>query len=679
MKRLSASLAAVMLLCCATCGPALAGEMAQAVPADAIVYVECNAEAAQGLLTIAALPPVAGMVMPEVAGPFSHVDHFLRLPAGTAGKAAPHVIGLAFALVGEEPLLLLAFDENAWPERLLQGMQRGPDGLAELGDAFAVARQNLLLLGTQDSCAAATGAGQGSLAADPAYAAACARAPDAPLRAFAAVPTLLDAMRSNMPSRERDGFDAFTWLSGLDQAQYLVASPGTGGGLPWLPTTDQASAADAGPTALPETHLTLHFANEGALLLRIIPESPIEAAAEAPADAAMALAVNWGDAAAFVNHVRDFVTQMGAVAGAPQAQDPIAQIEAALGMSLDEFAATLGSGAVVWFAAGPGTDMIGRQDWAAAMLLRDGPGFRATLDRACQNTMGTPMPAVELEGQSLMQLPRAPAFLKVTDDLLVVSGSAQNLLRYLDWRADAGRVSLLADMGERPLAALLRADLGRLLTSYPDRSSGTKVMLSLAREGTDLTLKLTAEDFSARQFYREYIHAYSMLLARMVMPALARARGEAKKAVGSANLHNIALAMFMYQQDHNKEFPASLAELVDGGYINDLGILTDPSDPNPQPIAGGRFRSSYVIVGPLPADTPPETIIAYARKAVHPDGRNVLRRDGAVMWANEWQLQQRGDPRMSLEASYDAVVAAYGDKLTPQDKARLRKFYEITD
>jgi hypothetical protein len=103
-------------------------------------------------------------------------------------------------------------------------------------------------------------------------------------------------------------------------------------------------------------------------------------------------------------------------------------------------------------------------------------------------------------------------------------------------------------------------------------------------------------------------------------------------------------------------------------------------DPAPEPIGDGRYRSSYRYVGSLPREVPPDTILAYSRRGVHPQGRNILYADMSVMWVSEWGLNQPGGPpRNSLRASYDGVVAAYGDALTPEIDARLRKFYEIQD
>jgi hypothetical protein len=398
-------------------------------------------------------------------------------------------------------------------------------------------------------------------------------------------------------------------------------------------------------------------------------------AAEAPADAALTVVLNWGDAAAFVGKLRDMVTQMAATAGGGGGPDPFAAIEAVLGMPLNQFAATLGSGAAAYLSAGADAPMIGRHDWTAVLPLRDAAGFRTALDSLARNAIGGPLPSIESNGRSMMQFPRAPVFLVVTDDALVVSGSPENLAACLDWRGKQGRASLAERAGDLPLAVLIRADLGRLLTSYPAATSGTKMVLTLGRDGVDLNLALSVEDVDQQQL--QYLSGYSAMMAAMLMPALARARTEARKTVGMSDLHNIGLGLAMYRNDDDGKYPDSLAELVDRGYLADASPLIDPNDPDPQPLAGGKYKTSFEFVGALPPQVPPDTIIAYSRKGVYPQGRNVLYVDNAVMYVSEWQLQQPGEPRTSLQASYDGVVAAYGNDLTPEIDARLRKFYEI--
>ena len=72
--------------------------------------------------------------------------------------------------------------------------------------------------------------------------------------------------------------------------------------------------------------------------------------------------------------------------------------------------------------------------------------------------------------------------------------------------------------------------------------------------------------------------------------------------------------------------------------------------------------------------------MACTRKGVHPEGRNVLSVDMAAQWVSEEELHgPHGQARTSLRASYEAVVQAFGDRLTEERKAQLRRFYEVED
>ena len=160
--------------------------------------------------------------------------------------------------------------------------------------------------------------------------------------------------------------------------------------------------------------------------------------------------------------------------------------------------------------------------------------------------------------------------------------------------------------------------------------------------------------------------------------ALGDARAQAKRSASQSNLHQIGLAIYMWQAEHGEAGPPDLLAVVASDYIDDPAkVLVDPNDQNPRPIGSAGLKTSYEYVGSVPAKASPEVIIAYTRKGVWPEGRNVLFVDGAVAFMTEAQLQGRAPARSTLQQSYDAVVAAYGSGLTPADKARLQKFYEV--
>ncbi|MFO8007560.1 MAG: hypothetical protein R6V05_07500 [Candidatus Brocadiia bacterium] len=147
---------------------------------------------------------------------------------------------------------------------------------------------------------------------------------------------------------------------------------------------------------------------------------------------------------------------------------------------------------------------------------------------------------------------------------------------------------------------------------------------------------------------------------------------------GELNLHEIGLGIAMWRADHDGQYPPDLAVLVTEGYLEGPETLIDVADDQPQPIGDSGLVSSYRYAASLPVNPPPGAIVCYTRKGVHPDGRTVLRPDASVQHVSEEELHDPdGPPETSLQASYEAVIQAYGEDLTDQARAALQEFYEI--
>jgi prepilin-type N-terminal cleavage/methylation domain-containing protein len=142
------------------------------------------------------------------------------------------------------------------------------------------------------------------------------------------------------------------------------------------------------------------------------------------------------------------------------------------------------------------------------------------------------------------------------------------------------------------------------------------------------------------------------ILAAMLMPALARAREEARKAACQSNVHNIGLGWAMMRKDHDGEWsreqcdawdtgPESMGDIAGLGYIDDLGVFMCPSFDSSYPRNPSLTRwypGDAAIVG----DT--STVIVYtgeyaeftyfadeARIPKEPDARRAVAADGAEM------------------------------------------------
>ena len=102
------------------------------------------------------------------------------------------------------------------------------------------------------------------------------------------------------------------------------------------------------------------------------------------------------------------------------------------------------------------------------------------------------------------------------------------------------------------------------------------------------------------------------ILAAMLMPALAQARREARKATCSSNLHNIGLGWNMLRNDIEGEWtrearhnwikaPDALADIAAAGYVEDMGAFKCPAFSGPFPrdpeLARGSSSGSTVPGG----------------------------------------------------------------------------------
>lgn len=70
--------------------------------------------------------------------------------------------------------------------------------------------------------------------------------------------------------------------------------------------------------------------------------------------------------------------------------------------------------------------------------------------------------------------------------------------------------------------------------------------------------------------------------AGMVLPAVARARSQARIVASMSNERQIALALMAYSADHDDMLPDRLSELVEGNYISGMSAFVHPAGTNPR-------------------------------------------------------------------------------------------------
>jgi prepilin-type processing-associated H-X9-DG protein len=138
------------------------------------------------------------------------------------------------------------------------------------------------------------------------------------------------------------------------------------------------------------------------------------------------------------------------------------------------------------------------------------------------------------------------------------------------------------------------------------------------------------------------------IMAGMLLPALGRARGEARKVRSAANLSQIGkgVAMWMNTKGEVKNkfyYPPSLKTVVDDGVIQEPRVFLNPAgDTKPQP---GKFVSDYASVFEMvgrkttEAEMPSSLPMAWEKTNVHGDGRNVVFCDCHVDFIPEHEFQ----------------------------------------
>jgi len=156
------------------------------------------------------------------------------------------------------------------------------------------------------------------------------------------------------------------------------------------------------------------------------------------------------------------------------------------------------------------------------------------------------------------------------------------------------------------------------------------------------------------------------LVAGLMLPAVARARGEAKKVQCRTNLRQIGLAMSMYSVDHRGKGPKTLQELYTGGYLSHKGnrVIWCPSSKRKQlgratnyvlrkEIADGSMTLEAARAEPIVWDDPVER--------THGDAINVLYGDGSVTSVNISQVAPSPTPgAKQWPALVSALKAGYG-------------------
>jgi hypothetical protein len=143
-------------------------------------------------------------------------------------------------------------------------------------------------------------------------------------------------------------------------------------------------------------------------------------------------------------------------------------------------------------------------------------------------------------------------------------------------------------------------------------------------------------------------------------------------------IHRVGLAIQAYADENGGEFPPSLEFLYQSGYVEGDEFFISPVDGRLAARDRWQLLHRYEYLGSLGPGLLRPTIICYTRKGIYPDGRNILRADGAVGWVYETGFHNPEGTGW-FDESYRYLMRARGEKLTEEQKARAREFYEIEE
>ncbi len=153
---------------------------------------------------------------------------------------------------------------------------------------------------------------------------------------------------------------------------------------------------------------------------------------------------------------------------------------------------------------------------------------------------------------------------------------------------------------------------------------------------------------------------FSPAMNAVLLPALTKARNDAKKVVSATRLRGIAISAMLYANENRDNMPASLEALVEAELCTAEQFESPFSDQGPIRWTNGRFsrRPDYVLMK-LPRlnqiRRPESVILAYERPEFHDnEGTQAAFADGHVEWLSMEDFQAALKRTKKVMANPDA-------------------------
>jgi len=406
--------------------------------------------------------------------------------------------------------------------------------------------------------------------------------------------------------------------------------------------TDSGRGDDAvGRQMSPRIHLALGFAEEPVGLWRILASAPSgpALARSFPADHKVFLSGGMQSAAQMVRHVFAFLGKIDPVFEEEYTAER-KEFQSELGF---DFEADFLSNLVDSWAVGFADPCLDAVVWA--FRIRDVSLLSAHLD-ASRAAFVLEETRRSYRGVtiSLANRKAGPFVYSIVEDTLLVSQSEKELRRAVDATLDGTGLST-AEGFQRAFRSLTPR-----VAKHGFLNIGTILEAAIEEEGVgdapeeilDWVRALRAAAFAVtyadRTIFLEAATANDKpvelvdLLAMIVVPSVQRARYLSQRAVSMSNIKGLVTACLVYAADHNKQWPATWADLVDSGIPGDdeaaWRLLASPYQQSSKSrVPFYLYRQPHVVTAERPAET-----VVISEPAVQDGGCMVGFMDGHVEW-----------------------------------------------
>ena len=170
--------------------------------------------------------------------------------------------------------------------------------------------------------------------------------------------------------------------------------------------------------------------------------------------------------------------------------------------------------------------------------------------------------------------------------------------------------------------------------------------------------------------------ATTAILAGMLLPALGRARSEARKVRDMSNLKQLGTAanIWLTKFGGDEYFPPSLRSIWDSEIVREPKLFVSPSTKTRS--RAGEFATDYECIMDMLGFSPTESEagsgipMIWDKQGVHRGGRNVVYFDSHVTFMSEWQFQQLMEK--TIKPFVAKMKKQFADKPIPE--ARMKAF-----